>query len=61
MITSMTGFARAEASVPTGTLVCELRSVNHRFLEASLRLPEDLRALDPGLRARLQQELRHDM
>jgi len=58
MITSMTGFARAEASVPTGTLVCELRSVNHRFLEASLRLPEDLRALDPGLRARLQQELR---
>jgi uncharacterized protein (TIGR00255 family) len=58
MIASMTGFARAEASVPGGTLVCELRSVNHRFLEASLRLPEELRALDPELRARLQQELR---
>jgi uncharacterized protein (TIGR00255 family) len=58
MIASMTGFARSEASVPTGTLVCELRSVNHRFLEASLRLPEELRALDPELRAALQKELR---
>jgi len=58
MIASMTGFARCEASVPTGSLVCELRSVNHRFLEASLRLPEELRALDPELRARLQKELR---
>jgi uncharacterized protein (TIGR00255 family) len=58
MIASMTGFARAEASVPTGALVCELRSVNHRFLETSLRLPEEIRALDPELRARLQKELR---
>jgi uncharacterized protein (TIGR00255 family) len=58
MIASMTGFARCEASVPTGSLTCELRSVNHRFLEASLRLPEELRALDPELRSRLQKELR---
>src|SRR6187200_2141868 len=58
MIASMTGFARAEASAPTGTLVCELRSANHRFLEASLRLPDELRSLDPELRARLQKELR---
>jgi uncharacterized protein (TIGR00255 family) len=58
MIASMTGFARSETSVPTGTLVCELRSVNHRFLEASLRLPEELRALDPELRSTLQKELR---
>lgn len=58
MIASMTGFARTEASIPTGTLVCELRSVNHRYLEASLRLPDELRALDPELRARLQKELR---
>jgi uncharacterized protein (TIGR00255 family) len=58
MIASMTGFARTEAGVPSGTLVCELRSVNHRFLEASLRLPDELRALDPELRARVQKELR---
>ena len=58
MIVSMTGFARAEAQLPSGALVCELRSVNHRYLEASLRLPEELRALDPELRAQMQKELR---
>ncbi|HXC60577.1 MAG TPA: YicC/YloC family endoribonuclease [Steroidobacteraceae bacterium] len=54
----MTGFARSETSVPGGTLVCELRSVNHRFLEVALRLPEELRALEGELRAQLQKELR---
>ena len=44
MIASMTGFARRETSGPWGTLVCELRSVNHRFLEAAFRLPDELRA-----------------
>jgi uncharacterized protein (TIGR00255 family) len=58
MIISMTGFARCETAVPAGSLVCELRSVNHRYLEPSLRLPEELRALEPELRARLQKELR---
>jgi uncharacterized protein (TIGR00255 family) len=58
MIVSMTGFARAEAQLPTGILVAELRSVNHRYLEVALRLPEELRALEPELRARLQKELR---
>jgi uncharacterized protein (TIGR00255 family) len=50
MIASMTGFARRETSGPWGSLICELRSVNHRFLESSLRLPEELRSLDPGIR-----------
>jgi len=50
MIASMTGFARRESSGSFGTLVCELRSVNHRFLESSLRLPEELRSLDPEIR-----------
>jgi uncharacterized protein (TIGR00255 family) len=58
MIASMTGFARTEIAVSTGSLVCELRSVNHRFLEASLRLPEELRQLEPELRTQMQQELR---
>jgi uncharacterized protein (TIGR00255 family) len=58
MIVSMTGFARSETPVPGGTLVCELRSVNHRFLEAAIRLPEELRALEGELRAQLQKELR---
>ena len=46
MIRSMTGFARRERQGPWGTLTCELRSVNHRYLELSLRLPEDLRGLE---------------
>ena len=50
MIASMTGFARRETSGPWGSLICELRSVNHRFLESSLRLPDELRSLDPEIR-----------
>ncbi len=53
MIRSMTAFAGAERITPWGTLGCELRSVNHRFLEMGVRLPEELRALEPQLRERL--------
>jgi uncharacterized protein (TIGR00255 family) len=58
MIASMTGFARRERSGPFGTLVCELRSVNHRFLDATLRLPDSCRALEPELRQALARELK---
>ena len=58
MIASMTGFARREIALPTGALFCELRSVNHRYLEASLRLPEELRSLEGEFRAQLQRDLR---
>ncbi len=50
MIRSMTGFARRERQGPWGTLVCELRTVNHRYLETSLRLPDELKALDNEVR-----------
>ncbi|EQD64668.1 hypothetical protein B1A_08749 [mine drainage metagenome] len=58
MISSMTGFARRELSGPWGSLVCELRSVNHRFLESGFRLPEELRSVEGDLRQRLGQALR---
>jgi len=58
MIRSMTGFARGESQGPWGTLVCELRTVNHRFLEVSLRLPEELRSLDSELRQLIGTALR---
>jgi len=58
MIASMTGFARRETTGEWGTLVCELRSVNHRFLEAGFRLPDELRAAEGELRARLTRQLR---
>ena len=58
MIASMTGFARRESNGSWGTLVCELRSVNHRFLEAGFRLPDELRAAEGELRARLARQVR---
>ncbi|HLJ38646.1 MAG TPA: YicC/YloC family endoribonuclease [Steroidobacteraceae bacterium] len=58
MIASMTGFARREASGAWGTLVCELRSVNHRFLEAGFRLPDELRSAEGELRTRLARQIR---
>ena len=53
MIRSMTAYAGGERATPWGTLGCELRSVNHRFLEVGTRLPEELRALEPQLRERV--------
>jgi uncharacterized protein (TIGR00255 family) len=54
----MTGFARREISGPWGTLVCEIRSVNHRFLEAGFRLPDELRQTESELRQRLAREIK---
>jgi uncharacterized protein (TIGR00255 family) len=54
----MTGFARCERQGPWGTLACELRAVNHRYLELSLRLPEDLRGIEGAARQLLGTELR---
>ena len=52
-IRSMTAFASGERATPGGTLGCELRAVNHRFLEIGMRLPDELRALEPALRERI--------
>lgn len=53
MIRSMTAFAAGERNTPWGTLGCELRAVNHRFLELGVRLPDDLRAVEPAMRERI--------
>ena len=58
MIASMTGFARREVSGTWGTLTCELRSVNHRYLEPGFRLPEELRPLESDLRQLLAKHLK---
>ena len=47
---SMTGFATAETLLQPFRIVWEVRSVNHRFLELTFRLPDDLRALEPQCR-----------
>ena len=57
MVYSMTAFARSELSTSQGSLVWELRSVNHRYLEASLRLPDAFRDLEGPLRERLRKQI----
>ncbi len=47
---SMTAFARNTTDFPWGSVTCELRSVNHRFLETGFRLPETLRQVEMSLR-----------
>jgi uncharacterized protein (TIGR00255 family) len=53
MIRSMTGFARIERQFEFGRLSWELRTVNHRYLEITLRLPEEFRAREAAMRERL--------
>ncbi len=67
---SMTGYATAQLSAsngqlatvenspPSGHLGVEIRSVNSRFLDLSLRLPDELRQLEPALRELLTSQLK---
>ncbi|MGE6995871.1 YicC/YloC family endoribonuclease [Pseudomonas sp. NPDC047961] len=57
MIHSMTAFARAEQAGEHGTLIWEIRSVNHRYLEPHLRLPEAFRDLEGAVREALRKGL----
>jgi uncharacterized protein (TIGR00255 family) len=57
MIRSMTAYASAETTGPAGTLSCELRTVNHRYLELSPRLPDELRNFESQLRERVAAKL----
>ena len=50
MARSMTAFARQELAKNWGTLTLELRSVNHRYLDVSLRMPDEFRNLEPKIR-----------
>ncbi|HMB57986.1 MAG TPA: YicC/YloC family endoribonuclease [Arenimonas sp.] len=53
MIRSMTAFAACERAATGGQLSCELRAVNHRFLELSVRAPEELRSIEAQFRERV--------
>ncbi|HZJ95964.1 MAG TPA: YicC/YloC family endoribonuclease, partial [Thiopseudomonas sp.] len=57
MVHSMTAFARVEQNGAYGTLSWELRSVNHRYLEPHLRLPESLRDVEGAIREALRNGL----
>ncbi|MBX3304051.1 MAG: YicC family protein [Nitrospira sp.] len=55
MITSMTGFGRQQAAWSDGAVMVEVRSVNHRFLETSIRLPKTMTSLEEIFKKTIQQ------
>jgi len=57
MIHSMTAFARQDLNADWGNASWEIRSVNQRYLETYIRLPEQLRSLEPILRERFRKRL----
>ena len=57
MLKSMTAFSRQEVVSSFGTAVWEIRSVNHRYLDVSIRLPEDLRSIEAQVREKLNARL----
>lgn len=58
MIKSMTAYACNEAEISNLTINCELRSVNHRYSDVSLKLPDVLRFMETDLRALLSAEIK---
>ena len=57
MLKSMTGFARLEQESEQGVLTWELRTVNHRYLEPHLKIPDVFREAEPKLRALMRKYL----
>ncbi|MCO6413125.1 MAG: YicC family protein [Thiogranum sp.] len=53
MIRSMTAFARVDGRTDDAELTWELRSVNHRYLESFVRLPDEIRSIEPQVREKL--------
>lgn len=57
MIQSMTAFARSQKQFDSGLLCWEIRSVNHRYLDISFRLPESFRSMEAQLRTALRDRI----
>ncbi len=57
MIKSMTAYAGSEASIGDLTLNCELRTVNHRYCDITLKLPEHFRFLEADIRGMLSAKI----
>ena len=58
MTYSMTAFTRKTLESEWGSITWELRSVNHRFLDIYLRLPDFLRDQEKVIREQIQQKIK---
>lgn len=57
MLSSMTGFARVQEQTEYGLMICELRTLNHRYLDINLKLPEGCKEWESDCRDKIQQTL----
>lgn len=57
MALSMTGFGRGEVTTEVGTIVVEMKTVNHRYLDIAIRAPKEFNALEESLRGVIRQTL----
>ena len=58
MTRSMTAFARKTDEQDWGALVWEIRSVNHRYLDVSVRMPEELRSIEMQVREKVAEKIK---
>lgn len=58
MIRSMTAFSHQENTSDNGSLSWEIRTVNHRYLDISIRLPEEFRSQENAFRSQIQKRLK---
>ena len=58
MIRSMTAFADGEITLDNLTILCELRSVNHRYSDVTVKLPERLRFIESDVRHLIANKLK---
>ena len=58
MIYSMTAFSRMQSQGDWGSLVCEIRSINHRYLEMGFHLPDAIRVLEMPIREQIKEQIK---
>ena len=58
MIHSMTAYGRTEDKKNDNSIACEIRTINHRYLEISIRMPEELRSLEQKIRENISRKLK---
>lgn len=58
MIASMTSFGRVEETTEHGYVIWDIRSVNHRYLDINLRLPDEMRMLENSIRQKISDRIK---
>lgn len=53
----MTGFGRAAVKSNLGTIICEIKTVNHRYLDIFTKLPRELQSFDPKIKECIRQSI----